>query len=92
MPSPTQKSHNGLEQPRPGIVNRYCAGIPSSLFVVEETRAKRKRGAARTRRGRERQNQKNNKRMRKRGIEAGTSPLSVPNEEKRAGIIIKKPH
>lgn len=34
----------------------------------------------------------NNKRMKERGIEAGTSPLSVPNEEKRAGIIIKKPH
>lgn len=34
----------------------------------------------------------NNKRMKKRGIEAGTSLLSVPNEEKRAGIIIKKPH
>lgn len=36
----------------------------------------------------------NNKRMKEseRGIEAGTSLLSVPNEEKRAGIIIKKPH
>lgn len=36
----------------------------------------------------------NNKRKKEseRGIEAGTSLLSVPNEEKRAGIIIKKPH
>lgn len=38
----------------------------------------------------------NNKGMKKtaseRGIEAGTSLLSVPNEENRAGIIIKKPH
>lgn len=34
----------------------------------------------------------NNKRLKERGIEAGTSLLSVPNEEKRAGIIIKKPH
>lgn len=36
----------------------------------------------------------NNKRMKEseRGIEAGTSLLTVPNEEKRAGIIIKKPH
>lgn len=53
-------------------------------------------------RGRERQGQpeqeegegesQNNKRMKERGTEAGTSLLSVPNEEKRAGIIIKKPH
>ena len=43
---------------------------------------------------RERQNHKNNERMKAsgRGMEAGTSLLSVPNEEKRAGIIIKKPH
>lgn len=64
----------------------------AAYLLWRKREQKEKRGAARTRRGRERQNQKNNKRMRKRGIEAGTSPLSVPNEEKRAGIIIKKPH
>lgn len=61
----------------------------SSLFVIEEKRAKRDKGAARTRQKRPKKQEEDGER---RGIEAGTSLLSVPNEEERAGIIIKKPH
>lgn len=52
------------------------------LLWRKEKRAEREEGAE----------PENNKRTTERGMEAGTSLLSVPNEEKRAGIIIKKPH
>lgn len=56
-----------------------------------ERKKKRERGNQKQERKGEAEAE-NNKRMKERGIEAGTSLLSVPNEEKRAGIIIKKPH
>lgn len=78
-------------------------GAASLIDIVLVCRAayllqKRKKGSEKRERGqpeREKEGEaesENNKRMKERGIEAGTSLLSVPNEEKRAGIIIKKPH
>lgn len=52
---------------------------------------KRERGRGSQRKKKE-ADLENNKSTTERGTEAGTSLLSVPNEEKRAGIIIKKPH
>lgn len=77
-----------------GIVNRYCTGVQSSLFV-EKRKSEQKRKKAKPEQEKEgKAESENNKRVKEseRGIEAGTSLLSVPNEEKHAGIIIKKPH
>lgn len=89
MESWTQ-DHSGWKRLRGSGANRYDAHVLSSLFATQQKRAKRDKGAARTK-------QKRRKKTtrgwgEKRGIEAGTSLLSVPNEEERAGIIIKKPH